>query len=71
MARSRVRSFSSTDRDMAMLEALCRYHGLSKSAMLMSLVKREFWRIFPAGTREIRPDADARVEGVAPRAAKK
>jgi len=46
-----------------MLDAVARYHGLNKSATLVSLVKKEFWRIFPAGTDRIRPDRGAKVEG--------
>jgi len=46
-----------------MLEAVARYHGLNKSATIASLVRREFWRIFPRGTDKIRPDRGARVEG--------
>ena len=44
-----------------MLEAIARYHGFSKSATITSLIKKEFWRVFPAGTRSIRPDRGARV----------
>ncbi len=60
--KKKVRTFSANDQEIAMLEALAGYHGFSKSAMLTSLVKMEFWRVFPAGTQEIRPDADARVD---------
>jgi hypothetical protein len=63
MAKAKVSTFSATARDFAMLEAVARYHGLNKSATIASLVRREFWRIFPAGTEKVRPDRGARVEG--------
>lgn len=59
---ARVRSFSATDEDVAMLDAVASYHGFSKSATLVGLVRREFWRLFPAGTGEIRPARGARVK---------
>ncbi len=59
---ARVRSFSATDEDLAMLEAVAAYHGFSKSATLVGLVRREFWRLFPAGTGDIRPARGARVK---------
>jgi hypothetical protein len=46
--KARVSTFSATARDLAMLEAVARYHGLNKSATIASLVRREFWRVFPA-----------------------
>ena len=58
-----VSTFSATARDLAMLEAVARYHGLNKSATLASLVRKEFWRIFPGGTGSIRPDRGAKIEG--------
>ncbi len=63
MQKTRVRTFSATARDLAMLEAVARYHGLNKSATIASLVRREFWRVFPAGTSKIRPDRGAKVRG--------
>jgi phosphoserine phosphatase len=63
MKKTRVRTYSASDKDVAMLDAVARYHGLNKSATLVSLVKKEFWRIFPAGTDRIRPDRGAKVEG--------
>jgi hypothetical protein len=63
MAKAKVSTFSATARDFAMLDAVARYHGLNKSATIASLVRREFWRIFPAGTEKVRPDRGARVEG--------
>ncbi len=59
---ARVRSFSATDEDVAMLEAVAAYHGFSRSATLVGLVRREFWRLFPAGTGDIRPARGARVK---------
>ena len=63
MQKTKVRTFSATARDLTMLEAVARYHGLNKSATIASLVRREFWRIFPGGTDRIRPDRGAKVEG--------
>jgi hypothetical protein len=51
----KVSTFSATPRDLEMLEVVARYHGLNKSATLVSLVRREFWRAFPGGTDRIRP----------------
>ena len=62
MQKTKVRTFSATVRDLAMLEAVAKYHGLNKSATIASLVRREFWRIFPGGTDRIRPDRGAKVE---------
>ncbi len=59
--RAKVRSFSATEEDLAMLEAVASYHGFTKSATLVGLVRREFWRLFPAGTGDIRPARGARV----------
>jgi hypothetical protein len=61
-AKAKISTFSATPRDLAMLEAVARYHGLNKSATLASLVRREFWRVFPAGTDKIKPDRGAKVE---------
>jgi len=63
MSKAKVSTFSATLRDFAMLEAVARYHGLNKSATLASLVRKEFWRVFPAGTERVRPDRGAKVEG--------
>jgi hypothetical protein len=62
MATKIVRTFSASQRELEMLEAIARYHDVSKSAMITSLVKKEFWRVFPAGTGRIRPDRGARIE---------
>jgi len=63
MAKSVVRSYSATARELTMLDAIARYHGLSKSGAIRALVRKEFWRIFPAGTNEIRPEEGARILG--------
>jgi hypothetical protein len=62
MANTKVSTFSATLRDLAMLEAVARYHGLNKSATIASLARKEFWRVFPAGTDKIKPDRGAKVE---------
>ncbi len=59
---AKVRSFSATDQDVAMLDAVASYHGLTKSGAIVGLVRREFWRLFPAGTGSIRPALGARVK---------
>jgi len=59
--RKIVRSFTATRQDLAMLESIARYHGFSKSGTITSLVRKEFWRVFPAGTAAVRPDRGARV----------
>jgi hypothetical protein len=61
--RKTVRSFTATRQDLEMLEAIARYHGFSKSGTITSLVRREFWRLFPAGTGAVKPDRGARVTG--------
>ncbi len=62
MQKTKVSTFSATLRDLTMLEAVARYHGLNKSATIASLVRKEFWRVFPAGTDRIKPDRGAKVE---------
>ena len=62
MTRTKVRTYSATDRDIAMLNAVAAYHGMNKSATITSLVRKEFWRIFPAGTARIKPARGARVD---------
>ena len=62
-AKAQVSTFSATARDLAMLEAVARYHGLNKSATIASLIRREFWRVFPGGTEKVKPDRGAKVEG--------
>ncbi len=66
MTRKIVRTFSASEQDLEMLEAVARYHGFSKSGTITSLVRKEFWRVFPGGTAEIRPEDGARVEGMGP-----
>ena len=61
MSKTKVRTFSAHDRDVEMLEAVARYHGLNKSATITSLVRKEFWRVFPGGTDKIKPDRGAKV----------
>jgi len=62
VSKTKVRTYSATDRDLDMLDAVASYHGLNKSATITSLVRREFWRVFPAGTSKIKPDRGAKVE---------
>ncbi len=62
MIRRKVRTFSATDREMQMLDAIARYHGWNKSRMITGLIRKEFWRIFPGGTDQIRPLKGAKVE---------
>lgn len=59
--RKVVRSFTASQEELHMLEALARYHGLSRTAVITSLVRKEFWRIFPQGTPEVPPEPGARV----------
>ena len=61
MIKKKVRTFSATDSEIEMLEALAEYHNLNKSAALTALVKKEFWRVFPRGKGKIKPDRDARL----------
>jgi hypothetical protein len=62
MQKTKIRTFSANPRDLAMLDAVARYHGLNKSATIASLVRKEFWRAFPRGTARIKPDRGAKVE---------
>ena len=61
--KTKVNAFSATARDLAMLEVVARYHGMNKSATITSLIRKEFWRVFPGGTDKIKPDRGAKVEG--------
>jgi hypothetical protein len=61
IGRKLLRSFTATRREIEMLEAIASYHGFSKSATLTSLIKKEFWRIFPRGTRSVRTDPGAKI----------
>ena len=66
-AHKKIRTFTATHQDLAMLQAVARYHGFSKSATITSLIKKEFWRVFPGGNRAVRPDPGARVRRAADR----
>ena len=57
----KIRTYTATELDLTMLETIARYHGFSKSATITSLIKKEFWRVFPAGTRDIRPERSVPV----------
>lgn len=61
VGKAKVRTFSSTERDDEMLQIIANYHGVSKSAMVTGLIRKEFWRIFPHGTEDITLDEGARV----------
>ena len=61
--KAKISTFSAALRDLEMLEIVARYHGLNKSATIVSLIRKEFWRAFPGGTDRIRPDRGAKVEG--------
>ena len=61
--RKIVRTFTATQQEIGMIEALARYHGFSKSGTITNLVKKEFWRVFPQGTGKIRPEPGARISG--------
>ena len=60
--KAKSRTFSATDRDFEMLEAVARYHGSSRSAAVAGLIRKEFWRVFPNGTGEVTPDPGAKIE---------
>jgi hypothetical protein len=60
-AHKKIRTYTATDQDLEMLDTIARYHGFSKSATITSLIKKEFWRVFPGGTPQIRPERGARV----------
>lgn len=59
---AKVRSFSATEEDMEMLQAVAAYHGHTKSGTIVGLVRREFWRLFPGGNGPIKPALGARVK---------
>ena len=59
--KAKVRTFSATQRDFSMLEAIAHYHGISRSAMITGLIRKEFWRIFPGGTDAVVPDEGVRT----------
>jgi hypothetical protein len=58
-----IRTFTATAQELKMLDVLARYHGFSKSATITNLVKKEFWRVFPGGTADVRPDPGAKISG--------
>ena len=60
-SRKVVKSFTASQDEVHMLEALARYHGLSRTATITSLLRKEFWRIFPQGTEEVPPEPGARI----------
>jgi hypothetical protein len=60
---SKINTFSANARDVSMLEVVARYHGMNKSATIASLIRKEFWRVFPGGTDKIKPDRGAKVKG--------
>lgn len=62
-SKSVIRSWSATRKDLRMLDAVARYHGLSKSGAIRAMIRKEFWRIFPGGTKEVPPERGARIEG--------
>ena len=39
-----VRSFTATEQELEMLEAVAQYHGCSKSSTITNLLKKEVWR---------------------------
>jgi hypothetical protein len=61
--KTKVNAFSGTAKDLAMLDVVARYHGMNKSATITSLIRKEFWRVFPGGTDKIKPDRGAKVRG--------
>ncbi|HJZ13101.1 MAG TPA: hypothetical protein VJ521_13175 [Acidobacteriota bacterium] len=61
MQKRKVRTYSATDREMQMLDGIAKYHGWNKSRMITGLIRKEFWRIFPGGTDQIKPLKGARV----------
>ena len=61
--KKKVRTYSASDPDVQMLDALAVYHGFSKSGTITNLIKKEFWGVFPSGTGAIKPDVHARITG--------
>ncbi len=61
MDKKRVRTYSGSDRDAQMLQTVADYHGFSKSGTITNLIRKEFWRVFPKGTGNIKPDPHAHV----------
>ncbi len=61
MDKKRVRTYSGSDRDVQMLDAVADYHGFSKSGTITNLIRKEFWRVFPKGTGSIKADPYAQI----------
>ena len=61
-----VRSFTASEQELEMLEAVAQYHRFSKSSTITNLLKKEFWRIFPGGTEAVQPQPGARIAGQEP-----
>ena len=59
MIKKKVRTYSATDVETKMLEALIHYHLTTKSGLLTGMIKKEFWRVFPRGTMEIKAMKEA------------
>ena len=58
-----VRSFTASEQEIEMLEAVAQYHGFSKSSTITILLKKQFWRRFPGGTEAVQPQPGARIAG--------
>ena len=61
-----VRSFTASEQELEMLEAVAQYHRFSKRSPITNLLKKEFWRIFPGGTEAVQPQPGARIAGQEP-----
>ena len=59
--KKKVRTYSANDAEVDMLTTLAAYHGFSKSGTITNLIKKEFWRVFPSGTEQVKPDPYAWV----------
>ncbi len=44
-----------------LMSAVADYHGISKSGAITNLIRKEFWRVFPSDTGNIKPDPHARI----------
>ena len=51
--KKKVRTYSSNDREDQMLRTIASYHGRSKSATIVGMVSKEFWRVYPKGTVQV------------------
>lgn len=63
MDKKKVRTYSANDGENDMLDSIAKYHGVSKSGWLTSMIRKEFWRVFPDGTKKIKPDRGATKKG--------